>query len=170
MFRASPRELGGLLKGTNMSKTTDITLDTAEPIKAVFSQGADREGKVPLSPLLSKGGNVYWGLAKARGMFGVAVTPPKGFTDLPTKVRLVDSNGTGVGGEEIFLARGTTQDGRLRVSGSKLVTVPQTDGASVERLLQVTVSVRKQGDWNMKVSAINSGGGGGGSQAVDLFE
>lgn len=149
-----------------MSK--DIALDQAQAVKVVLSQGADKQAKLPLTPMLSKGGNVYWGIPQARGMFGVAVKPPKGLTALPLQVALESSNGTTVAKEVVQLTAATTDDGRPKVSGAKLVTVPQVDGVAVKRLLQVAISVRKDGTWNVKISAI--GQGGGGQEAINLFE
>ena len=143
----------------------DITLEQAEKVRAVFYQGADRSARIPLTPMLSKSGNVYWGIPQSKGVYGVGVNAPQGFTDLPDRVELESVNGTKVGTEAITLKREQTEDFRPKVSGGKRVTVPQTSGADIERTLQVNISLRKKGGWNLKVSAI-----GGGVEMLDLFE
>jgi hypothetical protein len=152
-----------------MTDVKDITLEAAQPVKAVFNQGADRDGKVTLSPALSKGGNVYWrtpGGPKAV-KFGIKVVPPKGFTGLPDRVRLENLNGVSIGGQELTLTPDMTTDGRPKVAGSKVVDVPSGD-TTVQRLLQVSISVTKDQNWQLKCSA--SGLGGGEQEAAALFE
>jgi hypothetical protein len=149
-----------------MSEDKDITLEAATAVKALFHQGADRETRLPMLQKLSKSGNVYWTVPGQRGMFGLAVRPPKGFTDLPDRVRLESLNHVTVGDEYIQLTRDVTEDGRPKVTGSKVVTVPGQEG-EVKRLLQVTISLRQDFTWNVKCSAI---GLGGGAEAVSLFE
>lgn len=141
---------------------SELTIETAVNLRAQLG-GVDRPFR--LIPAVSKGGNVYYTLPKS-GPYGVAITAQA--PALPTSVTVVNPE-TGETSATVSLVKGLTNDGRPKVSGQARVTLPTADG--VERLLSATVSLRKDGTWNCKVSAIGIGGGGGTTvRDIDVFD
>lgn len=127
-----------------------LTLENAEDLQVAL-EGCPRP--LRLVPALSKGGNVYWTIPGA-SMYGVPIKAQA--KNLPESAQVINPK-SGKKSEKVPLAVGVTNDLRPRSSGGAKVTLP-TQGRD-ERLVSVTISIRKDGTWNVKASARGVGGG-----------
>lgn len=141
-----------------------LTKKDAENLQVRFD---DLDQALWFVPEESKGGNVYWTLPTANNsqkMYGVPVTPLG--KALPGRLTIINPE-TGEESVVINLTKGLTENGsRPKVSGGKKVSLP-TQGED-ERMVQATISVRKDGMWNLRISATNLGEGGS-AKAQDLL-
>ena len=133
-----------------MSQQT-LTLNNAEDLQVVL-EGCPRP--LLLKPALSKAGNVYWALPSA-SRFGAAIRPQA--DSLPESFRVVNPK-TKKESAPVSMLVGVTEDRRQRTSGAAKMTLPVR--TNPERKVQVTISIRKDGTWNVKASAFGVGGGG----------
>lgn len=133
-----------------MSQQT-LTLNNAEDLQVVL-EGCPRP--LILKPALSKAGNVYWAIPGA-SRFGAAIRPQS--ETLPESFRVLNPK-TKKESATVSMNVGVTEDRRPRSTGAAKMNLPVR--TSPERKVQVSISVRKDGTWNVKASAFGIGGGG----------
>lgn len=129
-----------------------------------------------VSPALSEGGNLIWGLIRPNHdkVSGFGVPIPNLADELPTSVVIANpETGDTV---ELQLKDGPTTytDKKSGVekpaNKSKVYTGEHTvPGTTASRVFDIKVSVTKNGIWNAKATLRNAGGGGGSAPVLDIF-
>lgn len=108
-----------------------------------------QKGSVPLTERPVKGKSTTWFAFGNNPFYGQQI--PALAKELPTTVEYE--------GQQFNLTKGTTPDGRAKVSGTGPILFDAA--ANEHRNLTVTISVTKTGAWNVVAKVVRQGGGSG---------